>query len=141
MAEPSQPAQHPEPRSAPGALLSADDVARVVDRIAHQLIEKAGSALPIRGAGVDTPVHGGPDGAVPGTCVTVTLEGRRPLVTGVVTPREALVFGTALGVLAVAHAVAQHAARQERERQDPGRPLRRPLPGRRRAAGTGSRRS
>ena len=36
-----------EPRSpaAPGALLSATDVARVVDRMAHQLIEKAGEDL------------------------------------------------------------------------------------------------
>jgi pyrimidine operon attenuation protein / uracil phosphoribosyltransferase len=42
MAPPSQPAQHQEPS---GALLSADDVARVVDRIAHQVIEKAGAAL------------------------------------------------------------------------------------------------
>jgi pyrimidine operon attenuation protein/uracil phosphoribosyltransferase len=31
--------------AAPGALLSATDVARVVDRMAHQLIEKAGEAL------------------------------------------------------------------------------------------------
>src|SRR3954462_15102643 len=31
--------------AAPGALLSAPDVARVVDRMAHQLIEKAGDAL------------------------------------------------------------------------------------------------
>ena len=30
----------------PGALLSATDVARVVDRMAHQLIEKAGDRLP-----------------------------------------------------------------------------------------------
>jgi pyrimidine operon attenuation protein/uracil phosphoribosyltransferase len=42
MAEPSQPAQHP--KSAVGALLSADDVARVVDRIAHQLIERAATS-------------------------------------------------------------------------------------------------
>ena len=33
------------PAAAPGALLSATDVARVVDRMAHQLIEKAGDAL------------------------------------------------------------------------------------------------
>jgi pyrimidine operon attenuation protein/uracil phosphoribosyltransferase len=32
--------------AAPGALLSATDVARVVDRMAHQLIEKAGDHLP-----------------------------------------------------------------------------------------------
>src|SRR4051795_1903811 len=31
--------------AAPGALLSATDVARVVDRMAHQLIEKAGDSL------------------------------------------------------------------------------------------------
>ena len=30
---------------APAPLLSADDVARVVDRVAHQLIEKAGPDL------------------------------------------------------------------------------------------------
>src|SRR3954452_20367450 len=38
----------PAPGSAPrtGALLTAADVARVVDRMAHQLIEKAGDALP-----------------------------------------------------------------------------------------------
>jgi pyrimidine operon attenuation protein/uracil phosphoribosyltransferase len=38
---------NPEARSpaAPGALLSATDLARVVDRMAHQLIEKAGDAL------------------------------------------------------------------------------------------------
>src|SRR3954468_6741640 len=37
----------PEARSpaAPGTLLSAADVARVVDRMAHQLIEKAGESL------------------------------------------------------------------------------------------------
>jgi pyrimidine operon attenuation protein/uracil phosphoribosyltransferase len=36
-----------EPRTpaAPGALLSAPDVARVVDRMAHQLIEKAGNGI------------------------------------------------------------------------------------------------
>jgi pyrimidine operon attenuation protein/uracil phosphoribosyltransferase len=36
-----------EPRdpAAPGALLAAPDVARVVDRMAHQLIEKAGNGL------------------------------------------------------------------------------------------------
>src|SRR3954466_4167600 len=40
-------ASNSEPRSpaAPGALLSATDVARVVDRMAHQLIEKAGDSL------------------------------------------------------------------------------------------------
>jgi len=41
MAEPSLPVPSPPP----GALLFADDVARVVDRIAHQLIEKAGAQL------------------------------------------------------------------------------------------------
>jgi pyrimidine operon attenuation protein/uracil phosphoribosyltransferase len=41
-AAPSNREAHPEARSpaAPGALLSATDVARVVDRMAHQLIEK-----------------------------------------------------------------------------------------------------
>ena len=33
-------------QSAPGTLLAPADVARVVDRMAHQLIEKAGDALP-----------------------------------------------------------------------------------------------
>jgi pyrimidine operon attenuation protein/uracil phosphoribosyltransferase len=46
MAEPSQPAQHVHDRSAVGALLSADDVARVVDRIAHQVIERVASSAP-----------------------------------------------------------------------------------------------
>jgi pyrimidine operon attenuation protein / uracil phosphoribosyltransferase len=32
--------------SAPGALMSADDVARVVDRVAHQLIERAAAGSP-----------------------------------------------------------------------------------------------
>jgi pyrimidine operon attenuation protein/uracil phosphoribosyltransferase len=47
-AAPSSREAHPETRSpaAPGALLSATDVARVVDRMAHQLIEKAGDHLP-----------------------------------------------------------------------------------------------
>src|SRR3954471_9381748 len=47
-AAPSSREAHPEARSpaAPGALLSATDVARVVDRMAHQLIEKAGDHLP-----------------------------------------------------------------------------------------------
>jgi pyrimidine operon attenuation protein/uracil phosphoribosyltransferase len=47
-AAPSNREAHPEARSpaAPGALLSATDVARVVDRMAHQLIEKAGDHLP-----------------------------------------------------------------------------------------------
>src|SRR4051812_19232179 len=40
----SSPAALSSP-AAPGALLSAADVARVVDRMAHQLIEKAGDAL------------------------------------------------------------------------------------------------
>ena len=33
------------PAPTPGALLTASDVARVVDRMAHQLIEKAGNGL------------------------------------------------------------------------------------------------
>src|SRR3954453_12004190 len=40
----SSPAAAGSP-AAPGALLSATDVARVVDRMAHQLIEKAGDSL------------------------------------------------------------------------------------------------
>ena len=35
----------PRGPAAPGALLTASDVARVVDRMAHQLIEKAGNGL------------------------------------------------------------------------------------------------
>ncbi|MGY1772568.1 bifunctional pyr operon transcriptional regulator/uracil phosphoribosyltransferase PyrR [Blastococcus sp. SYSU D00813] len=35
----------PRGPAAPGALLAASDVARVVDRMAHQLIEKAGNGL------------------------------------------------------------------------------------------------
>ena len=42
MASSIEPAQRP----APGALLSAADVARVVDRMAHQLIERAATAEP-----------------------------------------------------------------------------------------------
>jgi len=42
---PAPPASaSPEPSAAP--LLTADDVARVVDRVAHQLIERAASAAP-----------------------------------------------------------------------------------------------
>ena len=36
----------PARNSVSGALLSSADVARVVDRMAHQLIEKAGDGLP-----------------------------------------------------------------------------------------------
>src|SRR3954451_22707319 len=42
MASSVEPARNP----VSGALLSSADVARVVDRMAHQLIEKAGDALP-----------------------------------------------------------------------------------------------
>src|SRR3954447_20107793 len=42
MASSAEPARNP----VSGALLSSADVARVVDRMAHQLIEKAGDALP-----------------------------------------------------------------------------------------------
>ena len=44
MASSIEPAQGSAPRA--GVLLTAADVARVVDRMAHQLIEKAGDALP-----------------------------------------------------------------------------------------------
>jgi pyrimidine operon attenuation protein/uracil phosphoribosyltransferase len=44
MASSIEPALGSAPRT--GALLTAADVARVVDRMAHQLIEKAGDALP-----------------------------------------------------------------------------------------------
>jgi pyrimidine operon attenuation protein/uracil phosphoribosyltransferase len=43
MAVPSEPPSGP---STPGALMSSDDVARVVDRVAHQLIERAAAASP-----------------------------------------------------------------------------------------------
>src|SRR3954447_18498617 len=42
MASSAEPARN----SASGALLSSADVARVIDRMAHQLIEKAGDGLP-----------------------------------------------------------------------------------------------
>src|SRR3954465_9360407 len=42
MASSAEPARNP----VSGALLSAADVARVIDRMAHQLIEKAGDQLP-----------------------------------------------------------------------------------------------
>ncbi|MGY1720433.1 MULTISPECIES: bifunctional pyr operon transcriptional regulator/uracil phosphoribosyltransferase PyrR [unclassified Blastococcus] len=43
MARSPEPARSPSPGSAPGTLLSSADVARVVDRMAHQLIERAAS--------------------------------------------------------------------------------------------------
>src|SRR4051812_35332489 len=46
MARSTEPARSPSPGGAPGILLSAADVARVVDRMAHQLIERAASARP-----------------------------------------------------------------------------------------------
>src|SRR5215217_2476878 len=46
MARSTAPARTPPPGSAPGTLLSAADVARVVDRMAHQLIERAATANP-----------------------------------------------------------------------------------------------
>ena len=46
LARSSEPARSSSPGSAPGALLSAADVARVIDRMAHQLIERAASADP-----------------------------------------------------------------------------------------------
>jgi pyrimidine operon attenuation protein / uracil phosphoribosyltransferase len=41
LARPNEPARSPSPGGAPGTLLSAADVARVIDRMAHQLIERA----------------------------------------------------------------------------------------------------
>ncbi len=46
MASSTEPARSPSPGSAPGTLLSAADVARVVDRMAHQLIERAAATDP-----------------------------------------------------------------------------------------------
>jgi pyrimidine operon attenuation protein / uracil phosphoribosyltransferase len=46
MARSTEPARSPSPGSAPGTLLSAADVARVVDRMAHQLIERAAAGDP-----------------------------------------------------------------------------------------------
>ena len=46
MARSTEPARSSSPGSAPGTLLSAADVARVVDRMAHQLIERAASTDP-----------------------------------------------------------------------------------------------
>jgi pyrimidine operon attenuation protein / uracil phosphoribosyltransferase len=46
MARSTEPARSPSPGGSPGTLLSAADVARVVDRMAHQLIERAASARP-----------------------------------------------------------------------------------------------
>jgi pyrimidine operon attenuation protein/uracil phosphoribosyltransferase len=46
MARSSDPARSTAPGGTPGALLSAADVARVVDRMAHQLIERAASGRP-----------------------------------------------------------------------------------------------
>lgn len=50
MASSTEPARSPSPDSAPagapGTMLSAADVARVVDRMAHQLIERAASLAP-----------------------------------------------------------------------------------------------
>ena len=47
MASSVEPARNEPPKSgAPGALLSSADVARVVDRMAHQLIERAAASDP-----------------------------------------------------------------------------------------------
>jgi pyrimidine operon attenuation protein/uracil phosphoribosyltransferase len=46
MARSIEPARSPAPGSTPGILLSAADVARVVDRMAHQLIERAAAIDP-----------------------------------------------------------------------------------------------
>ncbi|MGY1836793.1 bifunctional pyr operon transcriptional regulator/uracil phosphoribosyltransferase PyrR [Blastococcus sp. SYSU DS0510] len=50
MARSPDPARSTSPGSAPGTLLSSADVARVVDRMAHQLIERAASLRPDDGA-------------------------------------------------------------------------------------------
>ena len=54
MASSTEPARNPSPGSAPGVLLSGADVARVVDRMAHQLIERAASTDPGGGRGDGT---------------------------------------------------------------------------------------
>jgi pyrimidine operon attenuation protein/uracil phosphoribosyltransferase len=46
MARSTEPARSPSPGSTPGVLLSTADVARVVDRMAHQLIERAAALEP-----------------------------------------------------------------------------------------------
>src|ERR687893_30939 len=46
MARSTEPARSPSPGSTPGVLLSTADVARVVDRMAHQLIERAAAIEP-----------------------------------------------------------------------------------------------
>jgi pyrimidine operon attenuation protein / uracil phosphoribosyltransferase len=46
MAGSSEPARKPSSGGTPGTLLSAADVARVVDRMAHQLIERAAATDP-----------------------------------------------------------------------------------------------
>jgi pyrimidine operon attenuation protein / uracil phosphoribosyltransferase len=46
MARSTEPARSPSPGGSSGTLLSAADVARVVDRMAHQLIERAASTRP-----------------------------------------------------------------------------------------------
>ena len=47
MAMPSDPsAAQPSPAPVAGTMMTADDVARVVDRISHQLIERAAAASP-----------------------------------------------------------------------------------------------
>jgi pyrimidine operon attenuation protein/uracil phosphoribosyltransferase len=46
MARSTEPARSPSPGSGPGVLLASADVARVVDRMAHQLIERAAAIEP-----------------------------------------------------------------------------------------------
>jgi pyrimidine operon attenuation protein/uracil phosphoribosyltransferase len=58
LARSSEPARSSSPGSAPGALLSAADVARVIDRMAHQLIERCA-----RGGGVGDDGVTGPGSA------------------------------------------------------------------------------
>ncbi|SEL40540.1 pyrimidine operon attenuation protein / uracil phosphoribosyltransferase [Blastococcus sp. DSM 46786] len=50
MARSPDPARSTSPGSTPGTLLSSADVARVVDRMAHQLIERAASMRPDDGS-------------------------------------------------------------------------------------------
>ena len=50
MARAPEPARSTTPGGTPGTLLTAADVARVVDRMAHQLIERAASGRPEDGA-------------------------------------------------------------------------------------------
>ncbi|TFV50414.1 bifunctional pyr operon transcriptional regulator/uracil phosphoribosyltransferase PyrR [Blastococcus sp. TF02A-35] len=65
MARSSEPARSTAPGSTPGTLLSAADVARVIDRIAHQLIERAAAAHPGRDGLADLVLVGIPTRGAP----------------------------------------------------------------------------